>query len=94
VNDFYFEPYIRSDTSDLIRETLIKGLGVAHAPTWMMAAPERDGHLVRLLEEYCTGHHAIFVVAAGPQPMSAKQEAFASFLKRQFANNPELRIAT
>ncbi len=92
VHDFHFEPYIQADASDVIRETLIAGLGISHMPTWMMSVPEREGRVVRLLEEYCAARHTIFVVTAGPRPMSAKQRAFASFLRQRLDTNAELRI--
>jgi DNA-binding transcriptional LysR family regulator len=91
VYDFCFEPYIRADASDVIREALLAGVCIAQAPTWMMTVPEREGRLVRLLGDYCKARHSIFLVAAGPPPMSAKQQAFADFLERRCDANPELR---
>lgn len=92
VYDFFFEPYIQADASDVIRETLLEGLGIGRAPTWMMTVPEREGRLVRLLDDYCTARDSVFLVAAGPRPMSAKQQAFVDFLKKHCDANPELSL--
>jgi DNA-binding transcriptional LysR family regulator len=92
VYDFYFEPYIQADASDVIRETLLAGLCIAHASTWMMTVPEREGRLVRLLDDYCKARHPIFLVAAGPRPLSAKQQAFVDFLEKHCDANPELTL--
>lgn len=92
VYDFFFEPYIQADASDVIRETLLAGLCIAHVPTWMMTVPERDGRLVRLLDDYPKDRHSIFLVAAGPRRMSAKQRTFVNFLKKHCDANPELTL--
>lgn len=92
VLDFFFEPHIQADASDVIRETLLEGLCIAHAPTWMMAVPEREGRVVRLLDDWCRSRNPIFVVTAGPPPMSARQRAFADFLRKQCDANPELTL--
>jgi DNA-binding transcriptional LysR family regulator len=92
VLDFFFEPHIQADASDVIRETLLEGLCIAHTPTWMMTGPEREGRVVRLLDGLCRSRNPIFVVTAGPRPMSARQQAFVDFLRKQCDANPELTL--
>jgi DNA-binding transcriptional LysR family regulator len=92
VYDFFFEPYIQADASDVIRETLLAGLCIAYAPTWMMTVPEREGRLVRLLDDHCAARQVIFLVSAGPRPMPAKQRAFVDFLQNRCDANPELTL--
>jgi len=88
---FPFDPYIQADGSDFIREAVLNGLGITYAPTWIMIEPEKKGAVTRMLEELCGARFPIHAVTVGPNSMSAKQKAFAEFLKSQFDQIPELR---
>ena len=40
--NFNFTPFMQSDGSDLIREAVLKGLGIALLPTWTMVEEEKN----------------------------------------------------
>ncbi len=84
-----FEPVLQSDGSDFLREAAIAGLGIMHAPTWMMMDAEQDGRLTRLLDDWCSARHPITVLTAGGA-LSAKQRAFVDFLKEKLEKIAEL----
>jgi len=89
---FAFEPYLQSDGSDLMREALLLGAGIALAPTWMMIGPEKDGKVIRLFEKNTTALIPVYLVTPGGTEMTGKQRAFADFLKKQFEGCAELTM--
>jgi len=86
------DPYLQSDGSDYIREAVIAGRGIALMPTWMMMEEERKGTIVRLLESHAPASAPVYLVSVGAQDTTAKQQAFAGFIKEKFAAMATLRL--
>lgn len=89
---FYFEPYFQSDGSDLLREAVVRGMGIALMPTWMMLEEPKKDSLVKLFERQSESPSPICVMMSGTQGMSAKQRVYTEFLLRHFGAMPELSL--
>lgn len=87
---YYFEPYLQTDGTDLMREAVLKGLGIALLPTWMAINEEKRGAVIRILEGSKTVPTPIFAVASSSKELSARQRALIEFLRRKFDGIPEL----
>jgi DNA-binding transcriptional LysR family regulator len=88
---FEFEPYFQSDGSDLVREMVVRGMGISLLPTWMMVEEEehkkaKDCRVTRLLEKNSRAPLPIYAMTANTQEMTAKQRAFTDFLIGRFNN--------
>lgn len=89
---FYFEPFLKTDGSDLMRESVLNGMGIALLPTWMMEQPEKDGIVERLFESHAGSPAAIFALSASAREINAKQRAYVEFLRAKFARIKTLAI--
>lgn len=79
---FPFEPFFQSDGSDLIREAVLQGLGIAYLPTWMMI--DHEEFAIKSLERFVSAPSPIYVVTSGGQDLTAKQRVFADFIRLKF----------
>lgn len=89
---FYFEPFFKTDGSDLMREAVLSGLGIALLPTWMMEQPENDKVVDRLFESHSESPTPIVSVSASAQELNAKQRAYVEFLRGKFESISSLTI--
>lgn len=87
---FDFEPHLQSDGSDLIREAVLRDVGIAYLPTWMMI--EFENLVIQSLEQYIPPPAPIYVVTTGSKDLTAKQRAFADFIRSSFETIPALKI--
>lgn len=85
---FSFEPYLQSDGSDLIRESVIEGVGIAMLPSWMMIGYEKLK--IESLQKFVGPASPIYLVSANNQEMTAKQKALSEFLRKSFDKIPSL----
>lgn len=77
---FYFEPYFKTDGSDLLREAVLNGMGIGFMPTWMMQDEDKLG-VVRLFESMFHSPLPIFAVTTSSRGLSARQRALIDFLR-------------
>lgn len=87
---YYFVPFFKSDGSDLMRQAVIEGLGIALLPTWMALDLEKGNELVRVLPEFSGSPSPIYAVTAATKELSAKQRTLLEFFREAFAKNPDL----
>lgn len=87
---FRFEPHLQSDGSDLIRESILRGVGIALLPTWMMIDHEKL--CIEPLQKFIGPPSPIYVLSSGSQELNAKQRAFAEFLRLAFEKKPALSL--
>jgi DNA-binding transcriptional LysR family regulator len=72
---------LRTNSSEVVRETLLAGLGVALRSTWDVGPELKDGRLVRLLPEFSGGKRvAIHGVYPSRRHMEQKVRAILDFL--------------
>lgn len=87
---FAFEPYFQSDGSDLIREAVLRDVGIAYLPTWMMI--EHEALIIKQLDRYAANPSPIYVLSTGNQELTAKQRAFADYIRLSFEAIKELSL--
>ncbi len=87
---FPFEPHLQSDGSDLIRESVLEGVGIALLPSWMMSG--YDELKIKPLQKFVGQASPIYVLSTGSQEMNLKQKTFSEFLRKKFDAIPELSL--
>ncbi len=88
----YFEPYFRTDSSDLLREATIAGTGIALLPTWMADRSNDSASLVKVLPSIVYSYAPIFAVTSHSKQLSGRQRAFIEFLQHKFGETSDLSI--
>lgn len=89
---FFFEPSFKTDGSDLMREAVINGIGIALLPTWMMEQPEKQNLVDRIFEAQSKSPTPIYAVTASSRQLNAKQRTYIEFLRNKFEAMSSLSI--
>lgn len=79
---FQFEPHLQSDGSDLIRESVLEGVGIALLPSWMMRGYDRMK--IEGLQKFIGPASPIYILSANGKETSLKQKLFSDFLRKNF----------
>jgi DNA-binding transcriptional LysR family regulator len=80
---------LRTNSSEVVREALLGGVGVALRSTWDVGPELKDGRLVRLLPGYSGGRHvAIHAVYPSRRHMEQKVRGFVGFLAELYGPTP------
>jgi DNA-binding transcriptional LysR family regulator len=80
---------LRTNSSEVVRETLLAGLGIALRSTWDVGPELRDGRLVRVLPAYSGGRRvAIHGVYPSRRHMEQKVRTFLDFLGALYGPTP------
>jgi DNA-binding transcriptional LysR family regulator len=80
---------LRTNSSEVVRETLLAGLGIALRSTWDVGPELRDGRLMRLLPAYSGGRRvAIHGVYPSRRHMEQKVRSFLDFLAALYGPTP------
>lgn len=82
---------IYSRDTENIRTSVLQGLGIALAPTWMFGEELTAGTVRRLLPEHAFDRRPIQAVRTGGRLLSSKVKVLTDFLASDFAANPHLR---
>lgn len=80
--NYSFEPYMQSDGSDIIRESVINDLGIALMPTWMVDNQKDAKDLQIVLPKYSPIGTPIYAVMPYYKELGLKQRAMIDFLKK------------
>jgi DNA-binding transcriptional LysR family regulator len=81
---------IRSDSAELLRDSLLSGLGIGLRSLWEVAPEIRSGALKVILPDYVgSSNVAVFAVYPSREFMPAKVHAFIEFLAGHFAIDPQ-----
>ena len=81
--NFFFEPYMQSDGSDIIRESVINDLGIALMPTWMVSNQKDAKDLQVILPQLAPVESPIYAVMPYYKELGLKQRAMIDFLKNK-----------
>ncbi len=80
---------LRTNSSEVVRETLLAGLGIALRSTWDVGPDLKDGRLVRVLPAYSGGKRvAIHGVYPSRRHMEQKVRMFLDFLAALYGPVP------
>jgi DNA-binding transcriptional LysR family regulator len=83
------ESHVRTNSSELVRELVLGGAGIALRSTWDIAPELATGRLVRVLADY-EGAREVAVYAVHPkgEPVPPNVRAFVRFLQTLFDPPP------
>ena len=90
--NFSFEPYLQSDGSELIRESVINGLGIALLPTWMMTNQIDVKKIRVILHEFVPEPSPLYAVTTGSRDLTAKQRMLIDYFRKCFELSDELNL--
>jgi DNA-binding transcriptional LysR family regulator len=77
--------YCRVNSSVMLRELLLAGMGVTLTPDFVVGDLVTSGRLVELLRAHRPAPHSVFGIVAHPHHVSRKVEAFLTFVGHQLA---------
>jgi DNA-binding transcriptional LysR family regulator len=80
---------LRTNSSEVVREAVLSGMGIALRSTWDVGPELKDGRLVHVLEEY-GGSRAVGIHAVYPsrRHLEQKVRAFIDFLAALYGDQP------
>lgn len=81
---YSFQPYLQSDGSELIRECMFAGVGVALLPTWMVEHTPQEKLAQSILEKFAPAPSPIYLVTAERRELSLKQRAVIDFFRTKY----------
>ena len=79
------EGNLQTNSSEVMRASVLAGMGIAHAPTWLFEAELASGEVQRLLPDWETLPMPIHLVSPQQRRHSAKVQAFAAFVAESMA---------
>lgn len=80
---------LRTNSSEVVREALLAGLGVALRSTWDVGPELKSGALVRVLPAYSVGRRvAVYAVYPSRRHMEQKVRTFVDYLAELYGATP------
>jgi DNA-binding transcriptional LysR family regulator len=80
---------LRTNSSEVVRETLLAGLGIALRSTWDVGPELKDGRLVRVMPDHSGGRRvAVHGVYPSRRHMEQKVRSFLDFLAELYGPTP------
>lgn len=89
---FPFKPYFETDGVDMVREAIVRGVGISLLPSWMMIEPEGERIVERLLAAHTTEDVPLQAVTTAGREYSSKQRTFIDFLRKEFDSLESLSL--
>lgn len=89
---YSFTPYLQSDGSELIRECMYGGVGVALLPTWMVEGTPDAGRAEVVLEKFAPAASPVYLVTAERRELTLKQRAVIEFFREAFEKIPTVSL--
>lgn len=81
---YSFQPYLQSDGSEIIRECMLAGVGLALLPTWMVVNTPQEKLAEVILSKFAPPPSPIYMVTAERRELSVKQRAVVDFFKNKY----------
>ena len=82
---------LQTNSSEVMRASLLAGMGVGYSPTWLFEAEIASGEVERLLPAWDTPVSPIHLVSPPQRRQSAKVGAFAAFVREAMAREATRR---
>ena len=80
---------LRTNSSEVVREALLAGVGIALRSTWDVGPELKSGALTRVLPAYSVGKRvAVYAVYPSRRHMEQKVRAFVDFLAELYGATP------
>lgn len=81
---------VRTNSSEVARELVLAGAGIALRSTWDVGDELKDGRLQIVLRQYCGASDiAVFALTAGRSRSESRVRAFIDFLTGLYGDTPE-----
>ena len=90
--NYSFEPFLQSDGSELIRESVMKGLGIALLPVWMIEGHSDMKKVTNVLEHFSPPPSPVYAVITHRKELTAKQRMIIDYFRACFDNDPVLSM--
>lgn len=81
---------LRLNSLEGIRGAVLKGLGIAYLPSWMVAEPLRSGELTVLLADHAAARTPLNAVYSAERLLPQRADVFIEFIAQVFAATPGL----
>lgn len=81
---------LRLNSLEGIRGAVLKGLGIAYLPSWMVAEPLRSGELTVLLADHAAARTPLNAVYSAERLLPQRAAVFIEFIAQVFAATPGL----
>lgn len=72
--------HIQTNSSEVIRDAVINGMGIGYSPTWLFEAEVASGEAVRLMPHWESAQSPIHLVSPPARKHSAKVRAFVEHI--------------
>jgi len=79
---------LRVNNGDMIREAMLRGIGIASLPTFIIGEDLKSGALERVLPDWCARTIAMYAVYPPGKALSAKVRLLIDFLAERFGPVP------
>ncbi|MGD1933567.1 MAG: LysR family transcriptional regulator [Candidatus Phaeomarinobacter sp.] len=79
---------LRVNNGDMIREAMLRGIGIASLPTFIIGEDLKSGALERVLPDWCASTIAMYAVYPPGKALSAKVRLLIDFLAERFGPVP------
>lgn len=80
---------LRTNSSEVVREALIAGVGIALRSTWDVGPELKSGQLMRVLPDYAVGKRvAVYAVYPSRRHMEQKVRVFVDYLAELYGATP------
>jgi len=92
VKDQLFTPKIhsriRANNGDILAKLTVEGLGISHAPSFILSRYVKNGQLVRLLKDFPSPEVGMFALYPPGRLKTRRVKLLSDFLAQQFGENP------
>ncbi|WP_028112560.1 LysR family transcriptional regulator [Ferrimonas kyonanensis] len=78
----------RANSSDVLLDALLAGVGIAQMPTFIVADSLKAGRLVALMPDHPLPRHNVYALSPGRHGQPAKTRVFIEFLQQTIGHNP------
>ena len=75
---------LASNSTEVLSEWALAGMGLAMKSTWDIEEELRDGRLVTLLDDHVTQAHALYVLYQDRRYLPARIRTFVDFMAARF----------
>jgi DNA-binding transcriptional LysR family regulator len=82
------EGRLQTNSSEVIREAVIAGMGIGYAPTWLFDEEIKNGSVVRLMPDWESPKSLIQLVSPAHRKNAAKVKAFAEHVAQALSRTP------
>ncbi len=89
-SSYAFEPFLQSDGSELIRESVMKGLGIALLPVWMVEGHSDMKKVKLIMPDHSPLPSPVYAVITHRKELTAKQRMVIEYFRKCLGTNSQL----